>query len=141
MPGEWDNVGNIKGPPGADGAPGPAGPPGASGQRTPTTLPDSNNVTPDYKFDMNILPNTQAAGTLTINNPTTSGTPPASEGRGLLLRLTTASAQTLVFGSEFRAPSYLPLPTGTSAGKTMYIGFVRNAVDGKWDLSTVLRDY
>jgi len=140
MPAEWDSVGNIKGPAGADGAPGPVGP---SGQRTPTTLPDATTLTPDYKFDMCIQNNTQAAGTLTVANPVTSeaGSPAPAEGRGLLLRIKTTNAQTLAFGSQYRAPTYLPFPAGTTAATTMYIGFVRNAVDSKWDLSTVLRDY
>lgn len=149
MPNEWDNIGNIKGAPGAagapgaDGAPGPPGPPGISGQRTPVTAPDANTLTPDYKYDMVIQNNTQAAGTLTVANPTTSevGTPPPAEGRGLLIRIKTTNAQTLVFDTQYRAPSYLPLPAGTTAAATMYLGFVRNAVDSKWDLSTVLRDY
>lgn len=151
----WNPSGNIKGPAGTAGAPGPtgptgpagatgpAGPAGPSGQRTPTTLPDSLAVTPNYHYDMNILVATGAAGTLTINNPNTdeAGVMSPPEGRSLLLRIKTTNAQILAFGSQFRAGSYMPFPAGTTAGKLMYVGFIWNNIDTKWDLTAVIRDF
>ncbi len=74
----------------------------------------------------------QAAAVTTINNP--SGTP--TEGQTLMIRVKDdGTARALTWsGTQWRASTDLALPTTTTLGKTMYLGFVWNATDSKWDL-------
>lgn len=72
------------------------------------------------------------AYTLTIANPT--GTP--TQGQKMIIRLKDNGTQvmSLSFGTQFRASTDLTLPTSTTAGKTLYLGFIYNSTDTKWDL-------
>lgn len=75
--------------------------------------------------------NTQAAGTLTLTNPT--GTP--SDGQRFIVKIKSTNSQSLTFGTLFRGSSDFGLPTSTTGGaKNDYLGFVYNAADVKWDL-------
>jgi hypothetical protein len=47
------------------------------------------------------------------------------------------AAQALAYNSIFRGSSALPLPTSTTPGTTLRMGFMFNAVDTKWDLVAV----
>ena len=72
--------------------------------------------------------NTQAAGTLTVNNPT--GTP--TDGQRLTLRITATNAQTLAFGTAYHSGT-TALPTTVAAGTHSYIGFIYDAATSQWD--------
>ncbi len=78
---------------------------------------------------------------LTIAAP--SGTP--TEGQQLMLRIkdnATARALTFTTGSNgFRASSSLAFPTTTTISKTMYLGFIWNATDSRWDMVAYLDNF
>lgn len=80
----------------------------------------------------------QAAAATTISNP--SGTP--VQGQKLTVRVKdNGTARALTWsGSQWRASSDLPLPTTTVLSKTMYLGFIYNSTDTKWDLLAVLNN-
>lgn len=73
---------------------------------------------------------TAQAGALKFNNP--GGTPVA--GQKLIIRIKDdGTARALTYDTEFRAMG-TALPTTTVLGKTLYMGFIRNHTDTKWDL-------
>ena len=73
----------------------------------------------------------QAAGTLTINNP--SGT--SNDGQSLLIRVKCTNAQTLSWGAAFRGGT-TALPTATTgSSKYDYYSFIRNGLDSTWDFT------
>jgi len=75
-----------------------------------------------------------AVGT-TFAAPT--GTP--VDGQKLIIRIKdNATAQTLAWNAIYRASSDLALPTTTVISKTMYLGFIYNSADSKWDLVAFL---
>jgi hypothetical protein len=43
------------------------------------------------------------------------------------------TARTIAFDTNYRAIGFT-LPTTTVASKTMYVGVIYNATDGKWDI-------
>jgi hypothetical protein len=103
----------------------------SSGTRV-TTVADVTSISPNADTsDIVAQTNTQALGTLTINNP--SGTP--VDGQRIKIRVKSTNAHTLSFGTQFRGSNTLGLPTSlTGTGKTDYFGFIWNAADSKWDL-------
>lgn len=106
------------------------------GGRVTSALADSASLQMTTSYDRwTVAALTQAA---TIANPT--GTPVS--GQLLELRIKSAAAQTLSFGSQFRAGTDLALPTTTTgSSKTDYMGFEWNSADSKWDLIFLLRGY
>lgn len=73
---------------------------------------------------------TAQAGALLFNNP--SGTP--VQGQKLMVRIKdNGTARALTYGSQFRAMG-TALPTTTVISKTLYMGFIYNSTDTKWDL-------
>lgn len=81
---------------------------------------------------------TAQAGALKLNNP--SGTP--VNGQKLIVRIKDdGTARALTYDTQFRASSDLALPTTTVLGKTLYMGFIFNATDTKWDLLAVLNNF
>ena len=92
---------------------------------------DQTTITPtiDLGSQFNQI-NTQAAGTLTINNP--SGT--VADGRKFIIKVKCTNAQTLAFGTQYRGSNDLALPAATTAAKNDYLGFIYNANDQRWDL-------
>jgi hypothetical protein len=73
---------------------------------------------------------TALAEAMTINAPT--GTP--TEGQTLLIRIKdNGTARALTFNAIFRAGTDIALPTTTVINKTMYLSFVYNTADTKWD--------
>lgn len=73
---------------------------------------------------------TAQAGALKFNNP--SGTP--TEGQKLLVRIKdNGTARALTYDTQFRAMGNA-LPTTTVLSKTLYLGFIFNSTDTKWDL-------
>lgn len=80
---------------------------------------------------------TAQAGALKLNNP--GGTP--VNGQKLIIRIKdNGTARALTYDTQFRASSDLALPTTTVLGKTLYMGFIYNATDTKWDLLAVLNN-
>jgi hypothetical protein len=80
---------------------------------------------------------TAQAGALLFNAP--GGTPVA--GQKLIIRIKdNGTARALTYNAIFRASSDLALPTTTILGKTLYMGFIYNLTDTKWDLLAVLNN-
>ncbi|RWI96425.1 MAG: hypothetical protein EOR22_06610 [Mesorhizobium sp.] len=62
-----------------------------------------------------------------------SGTP--TDAQKLIIRIKdNGASQALAWNAIYRAGADVALPTATVAGKTMYLGFVYNSADSKWDL-------
>ena len=80
-----------------------------------------------------------SAYTLTVANPT--GTP--TQGQKMIIRFKDNGTQVMgiSFGTQFRASSDLALPTTTTAGKTLYCGFIYNSTDTKWDMIALLNNF
>lgn len=80
---------------------------------------------------------TAQAGALKLNNP--GGTP--VNGQKLIVRIKdNGTARALTYDTQFRASSDLALPTTTVLSKTLYMGFIWNSADSKWDLLAVLNN-
>jgi len=76
---------------------------------------------------------TAQAANLTIATPTGSPAPMQS----LILRIKdNGTARTISFGTQFRAIG-VTLPTTTVVAKTLYLGFIWNSDDTKWDAIAV----
>jgi len=105
--------------------------------RTTTVSSTTTSVTIDSDAnDMHVT--TAQAGALLYNNP--SGTP--VQGQKLLIRIKdNGTARALTYGTQFRASSDLALPTTTVVSKTLYMGFIWNVEDSKWDLLAVLNNF
>lgn len=81
---------------------------------------------------------TAQAGALKFNNP--SGTP--TEGQLLTIRIKdNGTARALTYDTQFRASSDLALPTTTILSKTLYMKFIFNSTDTKWDLLAFLNNF
>lgn len=81
---------------------------------------------------------TALAGALKFNNP--GGTPVG--GNKLIIRVKDdGTARALTYDTQFRASSDLALPTTTIVNKTLYMGFIFNATDTKWDLIAYLDNF
>ena len=73
---------------------------------------------------------TAQAGALKFNNP--SGTPLG--GQKLVIRIKdNGTARAITYDTQFRGIG-VELPDTTVAGKTLYMGFIYNSNDTKWDL-------
>lgn len=95
---------------------------------TPTPVGDSNDL---YEV-------TGLAANATIGTP--GGTP--TDGQKLILRIKdNGTARTLAFNAIYRASSDLALPTTTIISKTMYLGFIYNSTDAKWDFFAFLNNF
>lgn len=67
------------------------------------------------------------------------------DGQTLLIRIKdNGTARTLAFNSGtngYRASSDLPLPTTTIISKTMYLKFIFNSTDSKWDFVSMIDNF
>jgi hypothetical protein len=73
---------------------------------------------------------------LKFNNP--GGTPVA--GQKLIIRIKdNGTARALTYDTQFRALGS-SLPSTTVISKTLYMGFIFNATDTKWDLVAVAQE-
>jgi len=73
---------------------------------------------------------TAQAGALKFNNP--GGTP--VQGQKLIIRIKdNGTARALTYDTQFRAMG-TSLPSTTVISKTLYMGFIYNSTDTKWDL-------
>jgi len=76
---------------------------------------------------------TAQAAAITINNP--AGTP--VQGEKLIVRLKdNGTGRAITFGNQYRALEFA-LPTTTVISKTMYLGFIFNSTDTKWDMVAI----
>lgn len=81
---------------------------------------------------------TAQAGALKLKNP--GGTP--VNGQKLIVRIKDdGTARALTYDTQFRASSDLDLPSTTVVNKTLYMGFIFNSTDTKWDLLAVLNNF
>jgi len=79
---------------------------------------------------------TAQGGALKFNNP--GGTP--TEGCKLIIRIKDdGTARALTYDTQFRAMGNA-LPTTTVMSKTLYMGFIFNSTDTKWDLVAVAQE-
>jgi len=79
---------------------------------------------------------TAQAGALKLNNP--GGT--AVAGQKLIVRIKDdGTARALTYDTEFRAMGNA-LPATTVLSKTLYMGFIYNLTDSKWDLIAVAQE-
>lgn len=66
----------------------------------------------------------------------------SAQGDTLLIRIKdNGTARALTFNAAYRASLDLPLPTTTTAGKTAYLSFMRNATDATWDFMAKLDNF
>jgi hypothetical protein len=102
-----------------------------------TTVSDSATPTPNSDTDdMYIV--TGLTQTATFGSPT--GTP--TQGQKIVIRVKdNGTARTLAWNAIYRASSDLSLPTATVASKTMYLGFIYNSTDSKWDLLSRMNNF
>lgn len=92
------------------------------------TVASSATVTPTSANDLVII-TAQAVG-LTLANPTGTFT----EGQALMIRIKdNGTARAITFDTNYRAIG-ITLPTTTVISKTLYLGVIYNATDGKWDI-------
>jgi hypothetical protein len=95
---------------------------------TPTPTADTND-----QFTVTAL-----AANATVGAPT--GTP--TDGQRLIIRIKdNGTARTLAFNAIYRASTDLPLPSTTILSKTLYLGFIYNSADTKWDLVALLNNF
>jgi len=97
---------------------------------TTGTVASSATPTPDINTD-DVFTVTALAVAATFGAPT--GTP--VNGQKLIIRIKDdGTARSLAWNAIYRAGSDVALPTTTVISKTMYLGFIYNSTDTKWDL-------
>lgn len=100
---------------------------------TTSSIASASTVTPDAGGDGYSV--TALAAPLTIANPTGTW----DDQQGYIIRIKDdGTARALTFGSDYRAVG-ITLPTTTVANKVMYIGFVRNVAETKYDVVILRR--
>ena len=99
-------------------------------QKREVTIASSATPTPNGDIT-DIYTITALAEAATFGAPT--GTP--TQGQTLLIRIKdNATARALGFNAIYRAGTDIALPTTTVISKTIYLGFIYNVADSKWDL-------
>jgi hypothetical protein len=93
----------------------------------------ADSITPTFSNDL--VERLAATGAITLNNPT--GT--AINGAGVVIRLRSAGAQTISFGSQYRAVG-TTLPAATIGAKLLILGMIYSATDTKWDVVSVAQE-
>lgn len=96
------------------------------------TVTTATTITPD--IDHYEMTTVSALGSaVTIGNPI--GTP--SNGDAYVVRIEDdGTSRAITFGSDYQAVG-VTLPTATTISKLLYISFVYNASDSKWDVIAV----
>jgi len=105
--------------------------------RNSTAASYTTSVTiPADSVDMFII--TAQAGPLLFNAP--SGTP--TEGQMLLIRIKdNGTARALTWNAIWRSGTTVTLPTTTTLSKVLYMEFLYNSTDAKWDIVGVANGY
>ncbi len=101
--------------------------------KTITTITSSATPTPVIGSEKNYLDITALATNATVAAPT--GTPVNKDVLVIQIK-DNATPRTLAWNAIYREVG-IDLPTTTSTSKIMYIGFMYNATDNKWDLLAV----
>lgn len=102
-----------------------------------TTVASSATPTPDSDATDEFTVTALAAGA-TFGAPT--GTP--VDGQKLIIRVKdNGTARALGFNAAYRFSTDLPAPTTTVLSKTLYLGFIYNAADSKWDCLAILNNF
>ena len=105
---------------------------------TTTTTASTATLTPDISAGDTFTITAQAVA-LSVANPT--GTP--VNGQKMIIRIEdNGTARAITWsGTQYRASTDLALPTTTIATKTMYLGFIYNSTDTKWDLIAFINNF
>ncbi len=103
-----------------------------------TTTASTATLTPNIDAADTFTITAQAAA-LSVANPT--GTP--VNGQKMTIRIKdNGTARAITWsGTQYRASTDLALPTTTIATKTMYLGFIYNSTDTKWDLIAFINNF
>lgn len=102
-----------------------------------TTIASSATPTPNADTDDEYTITALAASALLTN---TTGTP--TEGQSLLIRIKdNGTARALTFDTQYRFSIDLSAPTTTIINKTLYIAFIWNNIDSKWDCVGQLNNF
>lgn len=103
--------------------------------RNPVVSTTASSATPTPNADTDDMYTVTAlAAAAAFGAPT--GTP--TQGQRLLIRVKdNGTARGLTFNAIYRAGTTVALPTTTTISKTMYILFIYNSTDTKWDLQSV----
>jgi hypothetical protein len=119
---------------------GSIGPAGSLIRRTSALANNAATLTPDPSTsDMVTAIGLQQATTFAA--PAPSGAAPG-DGQTLMMRIKdSGTARALVWNAAYRASGDLTLPTTTTANKLMYLGFVYNAADAKWDFVSLIGNF
>ena len=137
----WIPVFSPQGPAGPTGATGTPGATGATGATPDLSRSTSTTYTAAPAPDMDAIDiyiMTAASGTVTFGAPT--GT--LIQGRKLMIRIKdNGTARTIAWDAIYRASPDLTLPTTTVLSKTLYLGFIYNSTDTKWDLISKLGNF
>jgi hypothetical protein len=101
-----------------------------------TTVASNATWAPSGDNDDMYTVTAQAVNVTTISSP--GGTP--TEGQELLLRVKDDGTARAISGwnAIYRAGTNLAFPTTTTLGKVMYIKFIYNSTDARWDLVSVI---
>lgn len=106
----------------------------ASRTKRLVTIASSATPTPDADIT-DIYTVTALAEAATFGAPTGTPTP----GQGLIIRIKdNGTARALGWNAIYREGTDIPRPTTTVINKTMYVIYVYNSVDTKWDLLNVI---
>jgi len=107
-------------------------------QPTTTTVASTATLTPDLSLGDTFTITAQAAS-LSVANPT--GSP--VNGQKMMIRIKdNGTARAISWsGSQYRASTDLTLPSTTIVSKTVYLGFIYNSIDTKWDLIALLNNF
>jgi len=102
-----------------------------------TTITTAATITPTSdNTDLYAITTLSTATTFT----TPSGTP--TEGQSLIVRVKdNGTARALTFSSIYRFSSDMPAPTTTVLSKTMYLAFIYNLIDTKWDCVGLINNF
>lgn len=105
-------------------------------ERVSTT---ASSATPTPNADTDDLYTITALATApTFGAPT--GTP--TNGQKLMVRIKdNGTARALAYNAIYRASSDLALPSTTVINKTLYLGFIYNSADTKWDLVASMNNF
>lgn len=103
-----------------------------------TTTASSSTPTPTGGSLKNYFTVTALAANATIGAPT--GSP--VDGNKLIMRIKdNGTARTLAFNAIFRFSTDLAAPSTTILSKTLYMGFIYNGADSKWDMLALLNNF
>ena len=102
-----------------------------------STITSSATPTPNVD-NCDIFTISAIAEAATFGAPT--GTP--TDGQSLVIRIDAATTpRALDFNAAYRFSTDLPKPTTTVTGKVLYMGFIYNSIDSKYDCLAILNNF